>query len=62
MTALIKHYSVKCKPLEFEVSECVIKLLLPLDNGTADIFALYPRLFIHQMLFMEPYVTPYKRS
>ena len=39
-----------------------MKLLLPLDNGTDDIFALCQMLFIHHGLLMEPYVTLYKLS
>ena len=42
------------KPFELEVAE-IIKLILPLDNDTDDIFALRPVLFIHHILFIEPY-------
>ena len=50
------------KPLHLEVSECVIKLLLCLGNGTDNIFAFCQMLFIHHMLFLDPYVSPYKHS
>ena len=39
----------------------VVSLLSRLDNGADDdIFALSLTLFIHHMLFLKPYGTPYK--
>ena len=37
-------------------SSCIIKLLLPLDNGTNETCALCQMLFTHQMLFMTAFI------
>ena len=62
MTPYIKRYNIILKPLQLEVWKCVIKLLLPLDEDTDDIFALCQMVFIQQIFFMVPYVTPNKLS
>lgn len=41
--------------LQYTVSECVIKLPLPLDYGTGDIFALCLMLFIQKIYYQRTF-------